>query len=115
MTYYFTYSKSECQRIIPAALIDSRGSINDIKNKVGSVIKTYTDQQSALVTEEALFYKIETEDGNLVGYFILTPSSVGTMNLVKKQLRPAFVEFDAIISGQIANFILSGDWNFDKL
>jgi hypothetical protein len=124
MTYRFIYSNSESNRIIPAVLIDKRAAIPEIKNQVGSIIKAYTDARAALVTEDVLFYKIETDLGNLAGYFTLKvvryisepellPVYVALLQAT--QLRPAFEQFSGTISGLISNFITQSEWSEDYL
>lgn len=124
MTYRFIYSNSESNRIIPAVLIDKRAAIPEIKNQVGSVIKTYTDAQAALVTDTVIFYKIETDLGNLAGYFSLQVARlisepelipVYVASLLQYELRPAYQQFDTTISGLISNFITQSIWENDYL
>jgi hypothetical protein len=115
MTYRFIYSQSECNRIIPAVLIDKRASIDEIKNKAGSIIKAFTDQQVSLVTDTTIFYKIETDQGNLAGYFTLQVIRTGVVAILQYELRPAFVEFDLEISGLISNFIRDASYQQDYL
>ena len=117
MTFRFIYSPYEHNRIIPAVLIDGRDQISAIGGKVGSVIKSYTDAQTGVVTDSHIFYKIETDSGNLAGYFTLNvgdASDVG-VTLVQFELRPAFRVNMLRISTQIANFMSAGGWRYDTL
>jgi len=113
MTYRFIYNQAECNRVIPAVLIDARSS-KSIKNQIGSVIKQFTDEQVSMITDECIFYKIETNTGNLAGYFTLKVSGT-SVALFQFETRSSFVQFNNTISGQIVNFISSGDWKFDYL
>lgn len=113
--YRFIFSFAEKNRIIPSVLIDSRATIQAIKNQIGDVIKAYTDTQAAMVQPGDLFYKIEvSEKGNLVGYFTLRPND-GAVSVIQYQLRPAFVPSDAVIQIEIGNFITSGAYKADSL
>lgn len=110
----FIYSQYECHRIIPGVLIDNRANIPAIKNKLGSVIKAYTDAEADKVKENCVFYKIETYEGNMAGYFTLEVGAQG-VTVLQFQLRSAFQQFNQEISGQISNFISSGEWRKDYL
>jgi len=115
LSYRFIYNQSESHRVIPAVLIDKRAAIPEIRNKTGAVIKAFTDAQAALVTESCIFYKIETEQGNLAGYFTLQVIREGVVIILQYELRPAFEQFTVQISGEIANFITNSGWVNDYL
>lgn len=101
---------------MPAVLIDSRANIPAITTASGFEVKAYTDLQVDRVTNTVLPYIIETEFGNLCGYFLLQVDTVSeTARLIQKQLRPAFVQFDSQISNEISNFITSNKWQEDFL
>ncbi len=115
MSYRIIYNQ-EYKRVIPAVIIDSRANISAVRTAGGFAVKDYTDAQVALVTDAVIPYKIETGNGNLVGYFNLTVSDhPKAAVLLNAQLRPAFVQFNSEISQLISNFILSNDWQFDYL
>lgn len=114
MKMRFIYSQYECHRIIPGVIIDNRANIPDVKNKVGSAIKRYTDAEVAKVTDDCVFYKIENYDGNLAGYFTVKLTSATSLPW-QFVLRSAFQQFSAEISAQIANFIAAGEWRKDYL
>jgi hypothetical protein len=114
MIFRIIYNQ-EYKRTIPAVLIDSRGSISAIQTAGGFAVKAYTDSQVALVTDTIIPYKIETDLGNLAGYFNLQVKFNVTVTLKGKQLRPAFQQFDNQISQIINNFISSNDWKEDYL
>lgn len=115
MSYRFIYSQSEANRIIPAVLIDKRAVIPEIKNQTGAVIKSFVDAQVLLVSNTCVFYKIETINGNLVGYFTLQIIREGVAIILQYELRPAFEQFTAQISGEIATFITDSQWVNDYL
>jgi len=100
MTFSFTY-EPEFQRVIPAVEIDARASNPAIRNQIGDVIKSFTDGKVALVTDNVIVYRIETDDGNLGGYFTVQVS--------------AFVQFSPQIFGLISKFVQSGQWQADYL
>lgn len=110
----FIYSQYESNRIIPGVIIDNRANIPSLMNRVGSIIKTYTDREVNKVKENCVFYKIETYDGNLAGYFTLKVGSQG-VSILQFQLRRAFQQFSQEINGQITNFISAGEWRRDYL
>lgn len=115
MSYRIIYNDSY-KRVIPAVLIDSRASIPAIVTAGGYDVLDYTNSQTALIVSNVVPYKIETDLGNLVGYFNLT---IGTnpvsASLLNKQLRPAFQKYDSDITQLISNFIISSDWVNDYL
>lgn len=114
MSYIFSYSL-EYGRIIPACMIDARVGTN-LENALGTVIKSVTDAQVNLIDDNVLFYKIETIQGNLVGYFsIKVNPNTGAGNLFIQTIRPAFNDNLLEINEQISNFILNGAWQSDYL
>lgn len=114
MIYKVTYNQ-EYKRVIPAVLIDSRGTIPAIQTVGGYELKSYNDSQVAIVTDTVIPYKIETETGNLAGYFNVQTKSETRAVLQGYQLRPAFQQFDAEILQIITNFIASNVWQYDIL
>jgi len=114
MTYSFIF-EDDYSRLIMATIIDARASIPQIKNKIGFVIKDYVDSQVALITDNTIVYKIESNLGNLAGYFsIVVNTSNKTAILQQLVLRPAFQTFSEI-NTQITNFIMSNSWHSDYL
>lgn len=115
MSYRFIYDSVERARLIPSVLIDKRAAIPVIANQVGTVIKAYTDAAVAVTDNvRVIVYKIETEDGNLAGYWTLSVKFAGA-SLLSMELRPAHEQFAATISGLINNFISAGTWKADSL
>ena len=112
MTFRIIYNQ-DYKRIIPAVLIDSRGLIPDIQETDGFATKNYTDSVVNMVNEDTVPYKIETDTGNLVGYFNILVGIDGNASLMNSQIRPAFQNFDAEISQLIITFIASNDWVYD--
>lgn len=115
MTYRFIYDNADKHRIISAVMIDSRAGIPAIKNQIGSVVKTVIDSQIALVVDNCLFYKIETENGNLAGYLCLKIGANDQVTVLLFELRTSYEEYSSEISTQMSNFITSGEWKQDFL
>jgi len=115
MIFRIIYNQ-EYKRVIPAVLIDSRQNLPFLKSAGGYDVLAYTESQVLLVTDKVVPYKIETDGGNLAGYFNLqVGSDTNTATLLNYQLRPAFITFDAQILQIISNFIQSNEWQFDCL
>ncbi len=115
--YRFIYDK-DYKRIIPAVITDSRANIPSIATVSGSVLKNFIDAEIQLVSDydNRICYKIETENGNLVGYFIIDINLTNQSAYVfKVQLRPAFVQFDIQINNEINNFMFNFTWKKDFL
>lgn len=114
MIYRFIYDDQPF-RTIPGVLIDSRAG-TPLANQIGTVIKAYTDGQVSLVTDNVIPYKVETDSGNLAGYFTLQVI-LGNQSAQMQQfvLRPGFKQFLSEISAQINTFITGGQWKPDFL
>lgn len=115
MTYRFIYDRIDAARVLPSVLIDKRAAIDAISGKTGAIIKAYTDAQVAELGVGSLFYKIETDGGNLAGYFTVNVNNEDAGSLFQFELRPAFEQFSAVISQQISNFISGNGWLPDYL
>ena len=116
-TFRFIYEPSEFGRIIPAVCIDARASIPEIKNKIGVVIKEYTDTEVSKVISNVLFFKIETiytgagtADGVLAGYFSLREKLGISAYLYQFQLRSSFMAYSTQLSAEINVFLSSNLW-----
>ena len=115
MTFIIVYNQ-EYKRVIPAVLIDSRQNFPFLKSAGGYDVLAYTQSQIDLVTDRVVPYKIETDDGNLAGYFNLSVNDNNvTATLLNYQLRPAFESLSVQILQKISNFISSNEWQFDCL
>jgi uncharacterized membrane-anchored protein YjiN (DUF445 family) len=101
-----------------SCIIDNRALIPEIKNQIGSVINDYVEGKVALVDDKTIVYKIETtEVASLAGFFAIKVDTTSkTATLLMKVLRPAFQQFDSIISVKISNFIYNNiEWQKDYL
>ena len=111
--YRFIYEPSEYQRIIFAVNIDARATIPVLVNAIGDVIKAYCDTEVNKVkaTPQVLFFRIESVQGVLAGYFSLfVKGQSNSARLYQFVLRPAFVQFNTQITNEITNFITSNEW-----
>lgn len=113
MTYNITYM-TDVARTVSGIIIDSQYIIPAISNKLGIAIKAYSDTEINKITDNVIPYKVETDNGNLAGYFTLQVKE-GVATLLQFQLRPAFVLGNQDISNLIGNFILSNLWSLDIL
>lgn len=114
MTYFITYL-IEVARTVQAVMIDDRTN-QFPENANGNQIKPIIDTFLGTIGENSLPYKIETELGNLIGFFVLLVDKDNlTVTIQKKVLRPQFeLQFTAINS-YIDNFIASNEWIEDVL
>lgn len=98
-----------------SCIIDARkGSI--LANKTGPVIKTEIDSRLSLITANVLVYKIETEKGNMGGYFSMIVNEENKTGILQqKVIRPSFESKQLEISQLISNFIFGGQWKRDFL
>lgn len=114
MTFRFTYM-TDVSRTVSGVIIDSQYTIPAISNKTGDVIKNFVDGYVADINDSVIPYKIEVVDsGGLAGFFMLKKTG-NTVSVMGQQIRPAFQQFQSLISQQIANFILSNEWVTDIL
>lgn len=115
MNYHVVY-EPDFSRILPAIIIECRASIPEIKNQVGSVIKSFTDSQVSLIGENCIFYKVETDLGNIAMVFAISVNTQNkTANLLLQYIRPAFQENSIGMSNIVINFITSNNWYADFL
>jgi hypothetical protein len=117
MTYSFIF-EPEYSRLINSIFIDNRASIPEIKNKTGFEIKAFIDRQLSSINENTITYKIESELGNLAGFFSIQVNTVSkTAQLLLKELRPAIkdTQISIDLSLQISNFIYNNYWHPDML
>jgi len=111
MNYNITY-EADYARVIPAVLIDARAQYPQLSGATGFAMLPYINSQVALASSGSVFYKLETDSGNIVGYFTVKTID-GSLGIFA--LRPQFSGFSAQISQQITNFISSGNWRFDYI
>jgi len=108
--YNIINDTSSFKRVIRAVMIDARATTLP-KNATGFEIDAIINEAIASVTINVLFFKLETSEGNLVGYFTLTLGNHGTTaTLSSLVLRPAFQKNISIITEQINNFIQTNEY-----
>lgn len=107
MSYRIIYL-DDYDRVIRGVIMDARAVIPAIADKYGFDVKNYCDSIISIVNSSVLPFRIETEQGNLAGWFTLQTGEI--VSIIGKQLRPAFLADDAAISGLINNFITGNDW-----
>lgn len=114
MIYKFSYCL-EYQRVVQAVTIDRRSS--DLPtNANGNDIQPIVDAIIGSIKDVDIFYKIETLDGNLSGYFILQVKLNNQSVLLSElKLIPSFISDAQTVNDQINNFILNGTWRKDYL
>lgn len=116
MIIRFIYS-TEPSKVISAAVIDTRSQIPSLVGKNGVDTRAYIDTKLALVKQsEALVYKMETMDGNMVG--VIAVAVDNTTLIPSKILEIVRINFQDIyseISRQITIFINEGQWKPDFL
>ncbi len=112
MTYSIVY-RQEVKRIVQAVTIDNRVALG-LAASDGNAIKVAVDAAVTLIGSAPLFYAIETDGGNLCGYFYL--NSVGNAaTLGKKNIRLQYSGSSAVFDTMIANFLESEEWKNDTL
>lgn len=113
MNFHFTYCENY-RRVINGVIIDSQFIIPAISGQLGYVVKAYADGEVAKVNDNVLPYRIETDNGNLAGYFTLMVNG-NSIYLLQEQLRPAFIQFDTQLTSEINSFIINGGYRKDIL
>ena len=96
-------------------MIDGRAGTL-LANKIGNDILELVSAEVKKVSDNVIFYKIEGDNGVLVGYFsLIVNTSNFTAAEYQKNIRPNFINFTTEIQQKINTFILNGDWRFDIL
>lgn len=110
----FTYDEV-FYRTIPACIIDGRAGNPAVSGQPGFAIKAFTDAEVSKARLPGVVpYKMETINGNLIGYMSLKVVN-GVASLYQLWLRQAFQPKLTEITGDISIFITSLSWNFDVL
>lgn len=114
MKFDFIYTK-EWHRIVQVILIDSRETSMPTSLD-GNAIKKEIDQWITRIDNNSIFYKIENENGVLIGYFtLLVNKELKSATLKLFQLRKPFYSYEAQIKQQIYAYINSQEWQNDFL
>lgn len=113
MTYDFIY-ESDYKRLIQAVINDSWDIIPQTKGQIGSVVQAYSNSQLNLITANCIVYKIESNNGNIVGFVVLQVNS-NVASILISQFRPAFVQFSTVLYQLINTFVQKNFWQDDIL
>lgn len=114
MGYNLTFSR-DYKKLIQFVYMDARTQ-TFASPMNGNQIQPIVDSKVAAIGSNSIFYKIETELGVIVGYFVLLVNvSNFSATLQTKQLRPAFFTKNTQIGNIINAFILSNEWQQDIL
>lgn len=112
MTFSIVY-RQEIKKIVQAIMIDNRLN-HEMNGKDGNIVQAKIDAEVAAIGDKPLFYSIESDSGNLCGYFYLRLQD-DKASLGKKNYRPQygkyFDEFDSLVTA----FIASNKWKHDYL
>lgn len=113
MTFRFVY-EPDFKRVFSAVILDSWNTIPETKMQIGRIIKEYVNDQTELVVDGTIPYRVETGNGSLAGYMVL--KLVGNTAIpYLVQLRPPFLPFSAQITTLITIFIQSNTFLNDYL
>lgn len=114
MSYNITYVDN-IPPLVSAVFIDARATTMP-SGINGNQVQVLINQQLAQINNQTIVYKIESDFGNLVGYFTLqvNPSNK-TCVKASQVLRQAYQQYSVQITQVINNFIQSNDWQFDYL
>lgn len=115
MTFNFIYA-TESTRIISATILDARFTIPELKDLGGFEVKDFVDLQISTLNSDTLLYKIETELGNMAGYFTLVVGNMGLSAVKSTQfLRPNYQGLENEINISVSEFVQNGLWKQDFL
>jgi len=98
------------KRIVQAVLIDNKTQFLTL-NANGNVVRAELDDFMERLSGYRITYKLENQQGVLVGFFAYDPCIEGNIIAV----RSPYKKFAAAINDYVQSFILSGVWNFDIL
>lgn len=115
MSYTIKYD-IEYKRTIPAVIYDSRFSNPSTKKLDNNFLKLFSDLHVGQVGQNGLPYKIVTDSGNLVGYFVVDTRNKGLISTKTQEvIRPAFQQFITEIDLLINDFVKNGLYRPDML
>lgn len=112
MTFNIIY-EPDFERLIMAVNNDSTATIPAIRNASGNAILAYNQAQIGLIVPGVNIYKVESETGNLCGFFAL---QVGPpAKVLFQQVRPNFQSLLDEINQNIVTFINEGGFSYDVI
>ena len=98
------------KNIMRSVLIDARATTMP-PHATGFEIDAIVNKATKAITDTNLFFKLETELGNIVGYFTLGLTNNKKVAVISSLVvRPAFQKNIKIISEQINNFIQTNEY-----
>lgn len=114
MSYHIVHTE-DVQRVVSAVIIDAK-SVTMPLGVNGIEVQAYIDSQLALIYENTIVYKVEANDGNLVGYFTVQVN-MGQQTGEKKQqvLRAPFIADVVSVTETISQFMQQNLWKNDYL
>lgn len=112
MTFSIHY-RQEIRKIVQAIMIDNRLRL-EMNGQDGNIVQGKIDAEVAAVGTPPLFYVIESNSGNLCGYFYLRLQD-NTASLGKKNYRPQYGKYFDEFDTMIPEFISSNKWKDDYL
>lgn len=114
MSYHIVYTE-DIKQVVSAVFIDAR-SVTMPLGINGVEVQELLDEQLLLITKNVIVYKIETEEGNLVGYFTVDVN-VGqrTASANNPVLRVPFFANLGEIPVVIGRFMQQNLWQADFL
>ena len=98
------------ERTVQAVLIDNKTQFLTV-NANGNVIRAELDDFMVRLEEYRIVYKIENQQGVLVGFFAADPCIEGEIIA----LRRPFIQYQSVINQAVQNFVTSGVWQYDLL
>jgi len=113
VNFYISYNV-EYARVLSGVILENRQGIAQTKDKTGFQVKSFIDDQIALVDDSVIPYIMETAQGNLVAFFSLKMTGEA-VSLLQLFIRANFIDFQAQITAKIDTFILSNEWHTDNL
>lgn len=112
MTFTISY-RQEYEKIIQAIMIDNRLRL-EMNGQNGNIVQQKIDAEVSAIGNPPLFYVIESNSGNLCGYFyIKIVNDAGTLG--KKNYRPQYVKNFDEFDDMVTKFISSNQWKNDYL
>lgn len=115
MNYRFIYTE-DFDRIVPAVMIDSRQDFVSLQGKTGFQFKALIDQELAKIYSNTLFYKIESENGSVVGYIMVNINTQTLSSTIASfRLRHCFFLDEINIINQANIFVNNGNCLQDYL
>jgi len=105
---YFFVWMDEVERVVQSVAI-AAGDVTQYAN--GNIVRSDIDTLLQNISDYDIAYKIENQQGVLVGFFVYNIETDTTLTLI----RNPYKQYDTEISASITQFIVSNVWEFDFL